>query len=131
MISVNLYSNSSKELEEFLSSFYSSSFNLNNVLSWEHSYDNPIEIADIIGVYADNFNDFKIMMWVCLDKDVFINITNKNADSIINIYMNVFLINYFSIIIVTGPSFSRLTFMSAPNIPFSTFILFAAHLSQK
>ena len=59
MISVNLYSNSSKELEEFLSSFYSSSFNLNNVLSWEHSYDNPIEIADIIGVYADNFNDFK------------------------------------------------------------------------
>ena len=83
MISVNLYSNSSKELEEFLSSFYSSSFNLNNVLSWEHSYDNPIEIADIIGVYADNFNDFKIMMWVSLDKGVYIHVTDKNADSLI------------------------------------------------
>jgi hypothetical protein len=83
MISVNLYSNSSKELEKFLSSFYSSSFNLTNVLSWKHLYDNPIEIADIVGVYADNFNDFKIMMLICLDKGLYIHVTNENADNLI------------------------------------------------
>ena len=83
MISVNLYSNSSKELEKFLSSFYSSSFNLTNVLSWKHLYDNPIEIADIVGVYADNFNDFKIMMLICLDKGSYIHVTNENADNLI------------------------------------------------
>ena len=38
---------------------------------------------------------------------------------------------YFSIIIVTGPSFNKLTFISAPNIPFSTFISFLVHSSQK
>ena len=50
MVSVNLYSNSSKELEKFLSSFYNSSFNINNVLTWQHSYNNPIEVAEIIGI---------------------------------------------------------------------------------
>ena len=83
MISVNLYSNSSKELEEFLSSFYSSSFNLNNVLSWEHSYDNPIEIAEIIGVFIDNFDKFDLVMWISLDKGLYVHITEENADSII------------------------------------------------
>ena len=38
---------------------------------------------------------------------------------------------YFSNIIVTGPSFRRLTFISAPNIPFWTSIPFSLHLSQK
>ncbi len=58
-----------------------------------------------------------------------------------NIYMNDFLINvilgiffhttYFSMIMVTGPLFKRLTFISAPNMPFSTDILFFWHSSQK
>ena len=83
MISVNLYSNSSKEIESFLKSYYNTSFNINNNLNWEHKYDNPIEIADIVGVYADNFNDFKIMMLICLDKGVYIHVTNENADNLI------------------------------------------------
>ncbi len=83
MVSVNLYSESSKDLENFLSSFYNSSFNMNNVLSWEHKYENPIEITEIIGAFIDNFEDFKIMMWVSLDKGVYIHVTNDNADSLI------------------------------------------------
>lgn len=83
MVSVNLYSESSKDLENFLSSFYNSSFNMNNVLSWEHKYENPIEITEIIGAFIDNFDDFKIMMWVSLDKGVYIHVTNDNADSLI------------------------------------------------
>lgn len=83
MVSVNLYSENSKELERFLSSFYNSSFNINNDLNWEHKYENPIEITEIIGALADNFEDFKIMMWVSLDKGVYINVTEDNADGLI------------------------------------------------
>ena len=80
MVSVNLYSENSKELERFLSSFYNSSFNINNNLNWEHKYENPVEITEIIGVLVDNFEDFKIMMWVSLDKGVYIHVTKENAD---------------------------------------------------
>ena len=73
MVSVNLYSESSKELEKFLCSFYNSSFNINNNLNWEHKYENPIEITEIIGAFVDNFEDFKIMMWVSLDNGVYIH----------------------------------------------------------
>lgn len=83
MVSVNLYSENSKELEKFLSSFYNSTFNINNDLNWEHKYENPIEITEIIGTYIDNFDDFKIMMWICLDKGVYIHVTEDNADTLI------------------------------------------------
>ena len=83
MVSVNLYSKDSKELEKFLGSFYNSSIKINNDLNWEHKYENPIEIAEIIGVLADNFEDFKIIMWVSLDKGVYIHVTKDNADKII------------------------------------------------
>lgn len=83
MVSVNLYSENSKELERFLSSFYNSSFNINNVLNWEHKYENPIEITEIIGALVDNFEDFKIMMWVSLDKGVYIHVTEENANALI------------------------------------------------
>ena len=83
MVSVNLYSQNSRELEKFLSSFYNSSFSMNDDLNWEHKFENPIEITEIIGAFVDNFEDFKIMMWVSLDKGVYIHVTEDNADSLI------------------------------------------------
>lgn len=83
MVSVNLYSESSKELERFLSLFYNSSFSINNNLNWEHKYKNPIEITEIIGAFVDNFEDFKIMMWISLDKGVYIHVTKDNANNLI------------------------------------------------
>ena len=83
MVSVNLYSENSRELEKFLSSFYNSSFSMNNDLNWEHKYENPIEITEIIGAFIYNLENFKIMMWVSLDKGVYIHVTEDNADSLI------------------------------------------------
>jgi len=83
MVSVNLISEDSYELEKFLSSFYNSSFDINNNLNWEHKYSNPVELAEIIGAYVDNLDDFNIVMWVSLDKGVYINVTTDNADSLI------------------------------------------------
>lgn len=83
MVLVNLYSESSKELEKFLSSFYNSSFDINDNLNWEHKYSNPVELAEIIGAYVDNLDNFNIVMWISLDKGVYINVTTDNADSLI------------------------------------------------
>lgn len=83
MVSVNLISEDSYELEKFLSSFYNSSFDINDNLNWEHKYSNPVELAEIIGAYVDNLDNFNIVMWVSLDKGVYINVTTDNADSLI------------------------------------------------
>ena len=54
-----------------------------NNLKWEKESANPIELADIIGVFVDNHDDYVLNMWLSLDKDIFVNITEENADSVI------------------------------------------------
>lgn len=81
---INLYSNKAGQLSKFLGSFYNSDFNeLKDNLKWEKEYNNPVEIAEIIGVFIDNIDDFYLSMWISFDKDVFINITKENGNSII------------------------------------------------
>lgn len=90
---VRLYSNKNGEINRFLSCFFDckkDTFSKNvfskmylNTLSWENIYTNPIEIATIIGVYVDNFENFQICMWISIDKNVFIKITDNNANEII------------------------------------------------
>ena len=80
---VNLYSKKNDEIQNFLNKYYNKEISMSNSLKWEFSYDNPIEIADIIGTYIDNSDKFDIAMWISLDKGVFINITDFNADKII------------------------------------------------
>ena len=80
---IHLNSNKTGEINKFLSKFYNTSFEIENDLEWEKKYQNPIEIAEIIGTFIDNSDDFDIFMWISLDKDIFIFITENNADSII------------------------------------------------
>jgi uncharacterized membrane protein YvbJ len=56
---------------------------LENEYKWKKTYPNPIEIVDIMGIYVDNNDKYKIRMWISLDKDIFLNITNYNANAII------------------------------------------------
>ena len=81
---VNLYSDKSGEIKKFLNLFYDKSNNIeDNSFKWEKSYGNPVEISDIIGTFIENNDKFKINMWVSFDKNVFINVTENNADKII------------------------------------------------
>lgn len=80
---VNLFSNKKGELNRFLSSFYNTNIDLEDNLKWEKEYQNPIELAEIIGIFTDNSEDFLLNMWVCLDKNIFVNVTTENADQII------------------------------------------------
>ena len=80
---VSLYSNKKGELNKFLSNFYDTNLDIHEHLKWEKQYANPIELAELIGTFIDNSDSYSIIMWICLDKNVFICITEDNADNII------------------------------------------------
>lgn len=83
MATVNITSTKSGEIERFLSKFYNTRIDLDDKFKWSHIYQNPIEIAEIIGTFIDNIEDFNIKMWISLDKDIFICVSPNNADNII------------------------------------------------
>lgn len=80
---VKIQSPKKGELNRFLSEFYNTYLDISEDTYWEKEYKNPIEMTDIIGVFIDNIEDFDIKLWVCLDKDVYININEDNADTVI------------------------------------------------
>ena len=82
-VTVNLYSNEKGELNKFLSKLYNTNFDIFEELKWEKKYKNPVELAEIIGVFIDNSDDYLISMWICIDKDIYIHVTSLNADEII------------------------------------------------
>lgn len=83
LATVNLYSQKKGELNRFLSKFYNTNLNLENTNKWEKKYANPIELAEIIGTFIDNSDSYLLNMWICIDKGIFITITDDNADDII------------------------------------------------
>ena len=82
-VTVNLYSEKKGELNIFLSIFYNTNLEIYQDFTWEKKYANPIELAEIVGVFLDNMEDYVIHMWVCLDKNVYININEQNGNEII------------------------------------------------
>ncbi len=81
--SVSLYSTKKGELDKFLSLFYDTNLNIYNSFKWEKKYANPVELAEIIGIYIDNSDLYNLQMWICIDKDIFISISETNANDII------------------------------------------------
>lgn len=82
-VSVNLYSTETGEIQRFLTSFYNKKIELENDLKWNTEFENPIEMNDMIGTFIENNDRYKINMWISLDKGIYINVTDHNADKII------------------------------------------------
>ena len=80
---VRLYSNKKGEISRFLNDFLGQNLQLDNDLEWEKNFENPIEIVDIIGAFIENNDLYEINMWISIDKDCFINVTDDNADELI------------------------------------------------
>ena len=80
---IKLYSDVNGEISRFLSKFYQKNDLSNSLLEWQQDFENPVEMANIIGVFIDNSEEYKINMWVCLDKDILINVTKSNVNDII------------------------------------------------
>ena len=78
-----MYSEKTGEIKKFLEAFYSKNFNLDNNLFWENKYQNPIDMIDLISVFIDNKDKFKINLWLSLDENIYICVTEKNLDKLI------------------------------------------------
>ena len=80
---ISLYSPKNGEIDRFLSSFYDKKIELENELKYNISFENPIEMIDLLAAFIENNDKYKINMWVSLDIGVYINVTEHNADKII------------------------------------------------
>lgn len=77
---LNLYCKDQNELSSFLERFYNKKFkkSIENI-----TFDNPIEMVDLISAIIDNNDKYNISAWINLDEDIFIKISNSNLDDII------------------------------------------------
>ncbi len=80
---VILFSKKKCEINNFLSKFYNTNIGLENSLSWQKDFSNPIEISELIAAYIDNQSLFDFKMWISLDENVFIKISHSNANELI------------------------------------------------
>ena len=81
--SIYLYSTKKGEIQKFLNSFFNQNIKINNDLKWNIQFENPIEMNNLIGTFIENNDKFQMNMWISIDKGVYINITEYNADKII------------------------------------------------
>ena len=81
--SINIFSDQKGEINKFLSNYYNTNLDIEDSLKWHKSYKNPVEMTDLIGVFVENSDEYNINLWVCLDTDVYIKVSNKNADKLI------------------------------------------------
>lgn len=80
---VKLQSKKKGELNQFLSEYYNTNLEIEDKLKWEKEYENPIEITELIGTLVDNLDVFDIKMWISLDQDIFVKISEQNANDVI------------------------------------------------
>ena len=79
---INLNSKRKGEISRFLSRYYNNKIYITEN-QWQKKYSNPIEIADIVGIYTDNSDEYNIDFWICLDEGLIFKVTNKNGNDII------------------------------------------------
>lgn len=77
---LNLYCKDQNELSTFLERFYNKKIekSIENI-----TFDNPIEMIDLISAIIDNNDRYNISAWINLDEDIFIKISNSNLNDII------------------------------------------------
>ena len=81
--SINIFSDQKGEINRFLSNYYNTNLEISDKLKWQKTFKNPTEMTDLIGVFIENYEDYQLNFWVCLDTDVYIRVSNKNADKLI------------------------------------------------
>ncbi len=67
---VDLYSSKPNDIYNFLNKFYDNYSGKENELKWEKDFTNPIEIADIVGVFIDNNEVGKVIGERCFTSEI-------------------------------------------------------------
>ena len=75
--------NQVKELEKFLNKFLNKKIELEKSNIWQKDFSNPIEISEIVAAFIDNIHSFNLIMWITLDKNIFIKVSPANSNDII------------------------------------------------
>lgn len=85
MYTVTLYTTKEGEINRFLEEYKKEEdkLPLEHNMKWFYQYENPTEIADIIGSFIDNNEKYQFSMWISLDPGFQIQVTDHNADAII------------------------------------------------
>ena len=83
MYSANLFTENKSTLNEFLNKFYGKPINLENNLNFEKNFENPVDMVELISTLIDNNEKYNIGIWITLDKNLYINITEHNLDKVI------------------------------------------------
>lgn len=81
---INFYSEKDGEIKRFLEHYYSKNltdFDYN--LHFQKEFDNPIDMINIISCFIDNKDNFEINLWISLDENVFICVTEHNINDLI------------------------------------------------
>lgn len=77
---LNLYSQNENDILNFLERFYNKKF---EKAIENFSFENPIEMVDMISTLIDNNDKYNISAWINLDEDIYMKITNSNLNDII------------------------------------------------
>ena len=81
--SINIYSQKIGEIEKFLKSYYDCDIKIKNKLFWNKNFSSPFEIMDMISIYIENKEKFNITIWISIDKNVYICVTEDNINELI------------------------------------------------
>jgi hypothetical protein len=81
--SINLFSEKNGEIKKFLELYYSKEINLKDNLIYKEEFENPINMIEIISCFIDNNNKFEANLWISLDPNVYICVTDNNLNSLI------------------------------------------------
>lgn len=84
--SINLFSEKSGEIKKFLELYYAKKINLQNSLIYKEEFDTPINMIDFMSCFIDNNNKFEATLWISIDKDVYIYVTENNLNSLIKYF---------------------------------------------
>lgn len=83
MNTVTILSENTNEIIDFLRKFYTKDIVLNDKHFWEKKFENPVDMIEIISTFVDNNDKFIGNIWISLDKDIYICVTDNNLEMII------------------------------------------------
>ena len=81
---INFYSEKRGEIKKFLDLYYSKNLFLENELVYNQEFENALDMIEVISCFIDNNNKFQINLWISLDDNVYICVTDNNLDNLIN-----------------------------------------------
>ena len=83
MNTITILSENINETKDFLNKFYKENKIIINDNFWEKHFENPIDMIELISTFIDNNDKYLGNIWISLDKDIYICITDENINLII------------------------------------------------